>query len=65
MSPTLNDDLLTATELAQILAVGRHQIYLLVREQGLPALRLSPKALRFDRNQVAQWLLDRNVQDQE
>ena len=47
--------LLTATEVAQILNVRDKRVYQL----NIPAIRLTPRTLRWRRSTVEQWLADR------
>jgi excisionase family DNA binding protein len=56
-------ELLTITELAEVLKVKKSVIYGLTRESKqrekdpLPVIKLTRKALRFDREAVTKWLL--------
>lgn len=61
MPVTLNDDdLINADQLAAVLGLSRHTIYALVKRDGLPAIKVSRKIMRFRRSDVAQWLLERD-----
>jgi len=48
--------LLTADEVGRLLRVKRRTVYDLVRNQGLPAVRLGVRCLRFRRDAVEAWL---------
>jgi excisionase family DNA binding protein len=46
------DDLLTAAELASLLRVGRSSVYRLLQAGRIPALRIAPRTVRFDLQEV-------------
>lgn len=54
--------LLTVAELATWLNISRPQVYRLLNEAGLPAVRLRDGGdLRFDLRDVEEWLKSRKV----
>ena len=55
---SLDDDMLDAVQLGRVLKLDRRTIYRLVRDDGLPVVRLSRKCLRFEKHSVARWLLE-------
>ena len=58
---SLDDDMLDAVQLGRVLKLDRRTIYRLVRNDGLPVVRLSRKCMRFDKHSVAAWLLKRRA----
>ena len=56
--------LITAAELAASLGLSVARIYELVREQGLPAVRLG-RSLRFDPEAVSEWLRSGGTRERE
>lgn len=52
---TLPDPLLTAKEVAIILGVRPKRVY----ELGIPAIRISPRTLRWRRSDVEEWIENR------
>ncbi len=52
---TLPDPLLTAKDVAAILGVRPKRVY----ELGIPAVRISPKTLRWRFSAVEKWLSER------
>jgi excisionase family DNA binding protein len=48
--------LLTVSQVAQYFQVDRAAIYRWTAERDLPAIRLSPKKLRFDVRDIRDWL---------
>jgi predicted DNA-binding transcriptional regulator AlpA len=49
------ESLLTASEVARILNVRPKRVY----ELGIPAIRISPRSLRWRRSTVERWLAER------
>ena len=47
--------LLNAKQIAEFLGISKDKVYVLVREAGMPHLRLGPRLLRFDREAVRSW----------
>jgi excisionase family DNA binding protein len=62
-----NDDLLTALEISKMLRCSRDTIYLLIKEEDLPAIRLreSKSTYRVRRSDFSQWLEKRHRQSKE
>jgi excisionase family DNA binding protein len=51
--------LLSAKEVAEILKVHQETVYTLVRDEGLPSIRIG-RARRFDGALVAKWIEQRS-----
>lgn len=51
--------LLTVAETAQILQLSTKQIYRLIRQDALPAVRLGPGSLRVDPSDLEEFLAAR------
>lgn len=49
-------NLLTATEVAQILRVSTARVYELARQRMLPALTLGQRQVRFDEAALREWI---------
>lgn len=49
-------EFLTLADVAKLLRVSKPTVSKAVREQGLPALRLGERVLRFSRADVDQWI---------
>jgi len=52
---------LTATEAASLLGVPRSTVHSYVRAKRIPFARLSPRVIRFDREELLAWLEARRV----
>jgi excisionase family DNA binding protein len=52
---------MNAEEAAEFLGVAQSTLYGYVREHRIPHLRLSPRVLRFDRDELTAWLEARHV----
>ncbi len=61
-SPSIDDRLLTAPELAEVLRVPVKGIYRLAKA-GMPSVRISAGRIRFDVQQVRAWLESRGRTD--
>jgi len=48
--------LLTAEDLSQIFRIHINDVYVLVRDAGLPAYRIGQRRLRFQAAEVTTWL---------
>lgn len=59
MSPPKTLELLTTDEVAELLRVPRKQVYGLIHEEGLPAVRLSRGRYRIAREDLAAWIEER------
>ncbi|MGA1354446.1 MAG: helix-turn-helix domain-containing protein [Candidatus Limnocylindrus sp.] len=55
----MSDKLLNAKQIADFLGISTDKVYVLVREAGMPHLRLGPRLLRFDREAVRSWASQR------
>ena len=55
--PTLDDDMLDAEQLGRVLKLDRRTIYAMIHRDGLPCVRISRRAIRFEKRAVAKWLL--------
>ena len=49
-------EFLTLADVAKLLAVSKPTVTKAVREQGLPALRIGERVLRFSRADVDAWI---------
>ena len=58
------EPLMTIDEVAKFLGMSKNTVYRLVKEEGLPAIRLVNR-FRFRRTEVEQWLIARNVEEEE
>ena len=59
---SLDSDLLDADALSRVLGLTSATIYRKVKSDGLPAIRLSRRAIRFQRRAVARWLLQKHTE---
>src|SRR5688572_11625038 len=57
----LDEPLLTVEDAAQLLAVRPSTIYEWVRSGRMPHLRLGPRAIRFTRPMLAEWVESRRA----
>jgi excisionase family DNA binding protein len=57
----LMEPLLTVAEVATHLRVDRATVYRWTAERELPAIRLSPRKLRFDPEEIRAWLKSRRT----
>ena len=56
---SLSEALLSADEVAVLLGVKTSTVYEWVRSGSLPCLRLGPRAIRFTRPLLEEWLASR------
>lgn len=49
-------NLLTATEVAEILRVSKARVYELARQRVIPVLTLGERQIRFDRDALREWI---------
>ena len=56
----MDEKLLTADEVAELLAIGRQRVYQFVREGGMPVIRLGERQFRFIYRDVVAWAEKRN-----
>ena len=61
--PRTRAEFVTAEAQARILGLERKSLYALV-SKGLPAYRLGRRALRFDPDEVAEWLRSRRTSEE-
>jgi excisionase family DNA binding protein len=57
--PTASERLLTTREVADVLCVSAETVLRWVGTRGLPARRLTSRAIRFDAAELQEWLDDR------
>lgn len=50
------DKLMTANQAADYLSLHRYEIYRMVKDEGLPVLKLGPRRFRFDKKKVKKWM---------
>ncbi len=60
--PPIQDEILTRSQLAEVLCVCAESVTRLVRDEGLPCRRVG-KEYRFLRSQVVAWLASRGAND--
>ena len=48
--------LLTVSEMAQVLRIGRNSAYELVYQKNFPILKLGPKNIRIPKGELLQWI---------
>ena len=48
--------LLTVTEMAQILRIGKNAAYEIIYEKDFPVLRLGPKKIRVPKEELLKWI---------
>lgn len=48
--------LLTVTEMAKVLRIGRNAAYELVYQKNFPVLILGPKKIRVPKDELLQWI---------
>lgn len=61
MSRSKGLELLTTDEVAEELRIPRKQVYGLIRDEGLPAIRLSSNRYRVAREDLTAWLASRRA----
>ncbi len=61
MSQSKGLELLTTDEVAEELRIPRKQVYGLIHDEGLPAIRLSSNRYRVDRADLMDWLASRRA----
>ena len=55
----VESDLWNADQVGEWLGVSEQRVRQLVRLQGLPAIRMTPRVLRFRREEIQAWLDER------
>ncbi len=50
------DKPMTAAQLANFLNCHRYEIYRMVKDEGLPVIKLGPRRFRFDKKKVKKWM---------
>lgn len=50
------DRLMTAEQVAEYLAIHRYTVYELVKNHGLPVIKLYPRVQRFDKDEIRKWM---------
>lgn len=55
----MSDRLLTTRKVAEILGVMPETVLRWIDTRGLPAIRLTSRALRYDEDELAAWLAER------
>jgi len=55
------DGLLTTEQVAKLLNVSTRTITRWVQEEGMPVRRLTSRILRFQKNEVMGWTMDRGI----
>ena len=61
----MNNEILVAEEVAQLLRVDRQRVYELVRTHQIPVIRLGERQYRFSAKAIYKWLEvdgDRNAE---
>jgi excisionase family DNA binding protein len=53
--------LITAAEAAKLLAVTRARLYMLVRENAVPHVRLGERQIRFSEASLKNWIAEQTV----
>lgn len=59
------DRLMTAEQVANYLGIHRYTVYQLVKDHGLPVIKLYPRVQRFDKEEVRKWMRVRSNKLQE
>jgi len=60
----MDEPLMTVEQVSKWLNVGKNTVYRLVKEDGLPALKVV-HSLRFRRAEVARWLEEKTPKEAE
>lgn len=55
------DKPMTAGQLAEFLNCHRYEVYRMIRDEGLPVLKLGPRKFRFEKKEVKKWIKARRV----
>ena len=55
------DKPMNANQVAEFLGVHRYEVYRMVKDEGLPVLRLGPRRFRFDLKKVKKWMKTRQA----
>ena len=50
------DRLMTAQQLSAHLRIHKFSVYELVKNHGLPVIKLYPRVLRFDKDEIRKWM---------
>ena len=58
----MNDGLMRIGEAAQLIGYKVNAVYQLVHYRQIPFIKLSPKALRFDRAELIAWIESKKSQ---
>ena len=53
------DKPMTAGQVAIFLGCHRYEVYRMVKDEGLPVLKLGPRRFRFDKKKVKKWMKTR------
>lgn len=61
-TPLTGGDALTRRQVAELLGISIYMVSRLIRDEGLPGLRLGSQEYRFLRSEVAAWLASRRVE---
>lgn len=56
----MSEKLVTTKELAEILQVHENTLYNWAREQDMPRLKLGHNRVRYDLDEVMNWIKERN-----
>lgn len=54
--PLTRSDIMSATEVADLLGIARPTVYAWAREGRMPSVRLGPRKILFRRSSIAQWI---------
>ena len=57
--PLTRSDIMSATEVADLLGIARPTVYAWAAEGRLPSVPLSPRKIVFRRSSIAAWLAER------
>ena len=52
----MNNEILVAEEVAELIRVDKQRIYELVRTNSIPFIRLGERQYRFSKQAIQQWL---------
>jgi len=50
------DRLMTAEQVAEYLGIHHYTVYQLVKNHGLPVIKLYPRVQRFDKEEIRKWM---------
>lgn len=54
----MEQQILVADEVAEMLRVDRQRVYELARRNAIPVIRLGERQYRFDAQAIRQWIVD-------